>query len=133
MAENKYLAKISILLGQQGLLKNKDDLVNSFTRGRSTSRRDLTNQEAINLIAYLESGGSPEIMKAEVMKSKLISMAHEMHWKLPNGKIDMDRVNNWCEKFGYLKKKLDDYVYRELPKLLTQFEMGPYRDYLKKV
>ena len=133
MAEKKYLAKISILISQKGLQANKDDLVHSFTRGRSTSRKDLTNQEAINFIAYLESGGSQEIMKAEVMKNKIISLAHEMQWELPGGKVDMNRVNGWCAKFGYLHKVLDDHVYKELPKLITQFEQGPYKDYLRRV
>jgi len=47
-------------------------------------------------------------------------------------KLDMRRVNNWCLKYGYLHKLLDEYTYEELPKLVTQFE-EVYKDMLRKV
>lgn len=47
-------------------------------------------------------------------------------------KVDMDHVNAWCIKHGYLKKKLDNYTYSELPKLVSQFE-EVYRGYLRSI
>ena len=44
----------------------------------------------------------------------------------------MDKVDNWCIRYGYLGMPLDLYEEHELPRLVTQFEKA-YKDYLKKV
>jgi len=60
-----------------------------------------------------------------------------MGWQLPpdntgRRRVDMKRVDGWCVSFSYLKKKLDNYTYEELPKLVSQFELV-YTDYLNKI
>ena len=77
------------------------------------------------------------------MRGKILSRAHELGWHKKDAKgnvvrdratqkakIDFDRVNEWCVKYGYLSKKLDKYTYAELPKLLWQFQQY-YKQYLK--
>lgn len=89
----------------------------------------MTDQEARELIAYLENSRttpSPE----ERMRRKIISRAHEMGWKTPEGKADIERIDNWCLNYGYLKKKLNQYTYNELPKLVTIFEEKVYKQFL---
>lgn len=136
MPQQSYLAKIHILFKETGMLAFKRDIVSSFCSSGSESSRHLTDTEALELITYLDSlkvNKPTEIVAAHNMKLKLIAMAHELGWKMPNGKINIKSLDDWCLKFSYLRKKMDDYTYRELPKLITQFEQGPYRSFLKRI
>lgn len=112
----------------------KKDLVFSFTDGRSESSRDMTDQEAKEMINYLENiKTAPD--PADRMRKKIISQAREMHWeKRDNGKrvADMARVEAWVIKYGVLKKPLNDYKINELPALVTQFDKV-YKDFLNKL
>jgi hypothetical protein len=120
------------LLTKRGLLEQKGIIVYGFTNGRSESCKDLSFEEAAEMIDYLKSQDKTG-PGANKMRRKIISLAHEMHWHL-NGTqaIDMPRLNGWCQKYGYLHKKLNDYTYKELPKLLTQFQLL-YKDYLTNI
>ncbi len=121
------------LLTQTGLTPQKADLVSGFTNGRSDSSKDLTNEEAKKMIAYLNSTADIHNEKSNKMRRKIISLAHEMHWHLSGTqKIDMPRLNAWCVKFGYLKKELNKYRYNELTTLVTQFT-AVYNSYLSKL
>ena len=121
------------LLTQAGLHEQKATLVMSYTEGRSESSKDLTNVEAKLMIAHLANIANENGEASQKMRRRIISMAHEMHWHLTGTqKIDMERLNDWCCVFGYGKKVLNRYSYRELPKLVTQFEFV-YKDYLSKI
>lgn len=113
--------------------ENRAVIVDSITKGRSSSAGNLTFQEAIDVIKYLENmqkekkvDNSPE----NKMRRKILSICYEMQWS-ENGKIDWKRLNGWLLKYGYLKKPLNDYTYQELPKLITQFEQL-LKDYYAK-
>lgn len=112
--------------------EDKDDIIKDFTGGRTTSSRELTESEAVNLLAHLKKlGGTAN--RSDKMKKKIIRLAHEMNWKKEgSAKIDMKRINDWCIRSGYLHKKLDDYKYSELPKLVTQFE-NVHKDFINKL
>lgn len=130
---NQLNAQLNGLLNTTGLVSQKEALVLSATQGRSESRKDLTDSEAIGLINFLKQQPQPTA-KEDKMRKKIISMAHEMHWhSLVNGKWkpDMKRLNDWCIKSSYLKKELNKYTYNELPKLVTQFSKV-YASFLKK-
>lgn len=133
MSSPAQIAKIYTLLGAHGLRDEKENIVSAFTAGRTTSVRAMKDKEAAALIGHLVSL-DPLENSATKMRNKIISMAYEMRWTKPTGSgvhiIDMDHVNNWCKSHGYLKKRLDDYTYSELPKLVSQFE-EVYRSYLK--
>lgn len=123
------------LLNATGLLPQKEALVLSVTKERSSSRKDLTDSEAIELINWLKIQPQPTD-DSDKMRKKIISMAHECGWHnfdVSKGrwKIDMKRVNNWCVNYSYLKKELNKYSYEELPKLVTQFSKV-YRSFLEK-
>lgn len=127
----------------------KEELVHNFSGGRATSSNLLTVDQCNMLISYLKglcearketavpsrasgtgAGLSPSGLrpppqgedKANRMRRKCISICHEMGWKLENGKIDMRRVDEFCEKRGHGHKKLNFYSEKELPMLITQFE-----------
>jgi hypothetical protein len=124
------------LLNATKMIVQKEDLVYSFTGGRSTTSKELTYQEAGALITHLKT-----LDAAHKMRRKIISMAHEMGWQVrvssPNGGsrmgADMDAVNAWCKKYSFGKKPLNEYTTRELPRLVTQFEQGPYKHYLSHI
>jgi hypothetical protein len=100
-----------------------------FTGNRTDNISDLYKGEAISLIRHLKET-DPEERKAEVMRRKIISRAYEMGWITHNGKIDMKRIDEWCKNFSYLKKKLNQYQYKELPLLVSVFEEKIYKQFL---
>lgn len=135
MKRKSTLAQITVihtLLGKQGLKDEKRSIVLSFTAGRTDSVKEMRNEEAAALIGHLKSM-DPEEKSADKMRNKILSMAHEMGWRLPGTtRVDMGHVNGWMRSKSYLKKDLDAYRYGELPKLVSQFE-EVYKSFLSKV
>lgn len=121
---------IAVLLKKLNFLEQRADLIHVYTNGRSRSGADLKSSEAADLIRYLKSL-DPEEKAAEQMRRKIIAYAHEMKWYAEgSNKVDMVRLDNWCQKFSIRKKKLNQYLYNELPQLVTQFE-EVYKSFLK--
>ena len=61
------------------------------------------------------------------MRKRILSLCYEYGWvKFSEAKkrhqVDFDRLDAWMFRYGYLKKKLNQYKYAELPALVTQFE-----------
>lgn len=123
---------INVLMRKLGMETQSKTLVSSFSNGRETSRANLTIGEATDLIKWLKSQ-DPEEKKAETMRRKMISLAHEMNWREPGSfKVNMRSLDEWCVKYGYLHKKLNQYLYSELPKLVSQFE-GVHKSFLNGI
>lgn len=116
------ITAIYSLLAKAGLRDEKDNIVASFTNGRTDHVSEMLKEEAATLIGHLKSL-NPDEKRAQKMRGKILGMAHEMGWKFGG-------LNNWCLQRSYLKKKLDAYDYNELPRLVTQFEQV-YKSYLK--
>ncbi len=129
-ATPEQIKAISTLLSKNNLNDEKDSIVSAFSGGRTKSRKELKFNEAAALIGHFKSLDLTD-KRSDKMRNKILSMAHEVNWTI-KGYVDMDRINNWCIKFGHAHKKLDFYTYEELPKLVTQFE-EVYREYLSKV
>lgn len=126
-------SKIAVLINKLGLdIDTKEELIHTHTDGRTTSIRGLKMHEAIQVIQSLTGDQKPQNNPATKMRRKIMSMAHELGWELEGGKLDTKRLNDWCIKYGFGKKKLDDYTEYELTMLVTQFEQA-YVTYLKKV
>lgn len=122
LANNKQKGAIGALVAKLHLEENKADLVASFSGGRCTSSKDLYSEEANALITHLRSQ-DPDEIAADKMRKKMISLAHEAGYRIPGTKkVDMKRLDEWCKKYGYLHKSLDNYTLKELPLLITQFE-----------
>ena len=109
----------------------KQELVWSFSNQRTSSSRELNVHEAQALISYLKNL-DPKEVAAEKMRRKIISKAHKLRWELPDGKIDMQRVDGWCITYGGYGKKLNQHAYDELVQLVTAFDRV-YRHYISKV
>lgn len=114
------------IIGKLGLSKDeKQQLVEEVSYGRTDSSRELYVSEMNHLINHLQSivnSNGPD--PAFKMRRKIFSLCHEFGWEcLPESrKVDVQRLNNWMLKFGYLHKPLNSYTLQELPKLVTQFE-----------
>lgn len=125
LSKNKLIA-INTLVSKYGIDKDtKAMMVEGFSLGRCSSTKDLYDEEATLMLQYLQQN-DPNRAAIEKMKGKIFYYCHEMSWTIlkPTGKrvVDMKRLDEWCKSRSYLKKKLDWYSYKELPKLVTQFE-----------
>lgn len=116
-------------LTKTGMQGRRHAICYQFSGGRTESSRELGDNEMLAAIKELEAS-LLELDKANTMRRKIISMAHELAWKTPTGKIDMKRVDAWCVKYGYLDKALNKYTLAELPKLVTAFEIF-YNKFIK--
>lgn len=119
MADSK---RIYTLFSRAGIT-DKDtqrDVIAGFTGGRTEHTSQMKPAEAANLVRYLETTArkSPEVR----MRRKIIHLAHLIGWKDKAGKANTARIDNWCIKYGQFHKPLNDHSYKELVKLLTQFE-----------
>jgi hypothetical protein len=142
------LAKIHILLAQMNLDKDKEykaDLVQQYTQNRETSTAKLTWKEAQDMIADLTRAAGPnpptssggktltaDDLKADAKRKRILHYAHLMGHELRDGKVDMEWVNGWCQKYGYLHKELNAYLLPELSKLVWQME-ETYKHFLKSI
>ncbi|MBS1783172.1 MAG: hypothetical protein JSS78_08900 [Bacteroidetes bacterium] len=125
------------MIAKLHLQGQKEIIVLGASQQRTTSTKELTSEEAKGLIQYLKKQDAQE-QRAETMRRKIISRAHEMRWHtaetkdLPRNyrKVDMPRLDDWMLKSSYLHKKLNQYRYSELPALVTQFEQV-YKSFLK--
>lgn len=126
-------------LARKGLMKVKEDIIRGASGGRTSSTAGLTMEEARSLLMALNSD-RPEPAN-DLMIRKMMAQAHEMGWVKKvkrvgkSGNIeevkDYSILYGWIEKYGYLKKPLRDYSYKELPKLVGQLEKV-YNGYLNK-
>jgi hypothetical protein len=139
----EQLKKLHVLFRQTGI--EEDDrrwMISLYSNHRTQSSRDLYLGEASRLIRDLLAQ-NPQLVAADKMRKKILSMAHDLGWELegsrhitargnPQGAVDMERINNWCVKYGHGHKALDAYTYEELPRLVSQFE-AMYTGVLKRV
>lgn len=109
----------------------KAALIFSFSDGRTETTPELYFEEAHALIKWLKEELKLPDTPKDRMARAILSLAHEMNWRI-KGKVDINRVNTWCIKYGYLHKKFNDYDETELPTLLTQFQRAN-KDYHKGI
>lgn len=111
----------------------KQQLVLEHSQHRTTHISELTAQEgrklATSLLITLEL--FKQFREASRMKRKIFYYARQMGW-LNGNEVDYKRIDEWCKKYGYLHKRLNQYAASELPRLVTQFEQV-YRDFMKKL
>lgn len=131
-------------LYRHGLMYDKENIIDSFTNGRTGSISEMTLDEARELLmAFNSPAENKNTDDKGPMIRKLFAMAHEMGWirKVQavdeKGAIieknDNTKVYDWVTKYGYKKTELRRYTYKELPKLLSQFEFNIYKPYLKAI
>lgn len=129
----KQLRLAHFLINQLGLNEQKGNIVAGFSKGRTTHFKELDKTEALECIKWLSDKQSQPGNK---MRNKIFFYCHQMGWTKINasGKVVADgaRFDLWALKYSYLRKKLNQYTYEELPKLVSQFE-GVYKSFLKSI
>lgn len=133
LATPAQIKMLHVLKGKHGMDdETYRNMIHEASNGRTTTSKELTQTEAFKLLDGL-ARETPEAKSADKMRKKIIGLARECGWINDQNKADMERINWWCQKYGYMKKPLNDYSLTELPKLVSQFEFGPYKDHLNKV
>ena len=122
---------IRAMLAKLHLTDQKAAMVSGLTGGRTESLKELSVQEGTLLIRHLKTL-DPEEQKADTMRRKIIYLARCMHWETPEGKADMQRIDGWMLKYSHGKKKLSQYQYKDLPRVLDQFEQV-YKTFVKSL
>ena len=56
-----------------------------------------------------------------IMRRKILALFYKMNYRA-NGKTDVNRVNEWCLKYGKFKKSLNKHNREELTQLVSQVE-----------
>jgi hypothetical protein len=136
----QQIIQFNTLVHKQNLTNQKAQMVGGATNGRTESSGKLYYNEAADLIKQLQAMQPVQQWKpkpGELQRRKIIAIAYNMHWEIPNPKggkpiADMKRINDWCIKFGFGHKKLNDYTVQELPKLVSIFEIV-YKQFLKGI
>lgn len=118
------IKKIHTLLGQRGLLDEKRTLIHSFSNGRTDSTKELTIDEAGQMINYL-MGTNGDTEKRKEMYRVIYGLAFSMD--IIYGDTDDDyhmnvaKLNVFCRERGTVKKNLTEQSLTELNKTHRQF------------
>ena len=137
------IKKIHVLLNQKDLMDQKQVIVNAFSDGRTTSTKDLTCNEARQLIDKLQEHTPLSDAEAQEIREKarnLFRAIYGIAWKMDiiYGETDDDyhmnvaKLNMFCRQRGTVKKNLSDMNMEEMKKTHRQFE-AMYNKFKKKV
>ncbi len=133
----KYFAIEKRLKAMPGFDIERSEMIEEFTSGKKSSLKDLTETEYREFCTSIQKLiNNPQPSKADwqntpanIMRRKIIGLCVKMGW-VNGSKADLQRIQSWVLKYGYLKKELNTYTESELPKLVSQAEMM-YADFLK--
>ena len=137
------IIQFNTLIHKLNLTQQKATMIGGATKGRTESSAKLYQHEATELIKQLQNMQPVQPVQqwkakpGEQQRRKIIAIAYNMGWEIPNPKggkpkADMNRINDWCIKFGFGHKKLNDYTESELPTLVSVFEKV-YKEYLNAI
>ncbi len=132
---NKYKAYFAIekKLRATGWYGDRAELIESFTNGRKSSLRELTDREYKTFIAFLTTSGkqvaedtgwqnSPE----NKMRRKVYSLfVYKMHYT----PLEFQK---WIVKYGKFHKPLQEHTHDELVELVSQAEKV-YQSYINEI
>ena len=138
---SKYAAYFAVekqVMQQTGNSLDREDLIAQFTDNRKSSLSDLTAFEYKEFLNWLKTAFKPK-PKADWqdtpenrMRRKIISLFMHMRYTLPNGKADMDKINDWCIKYSLTHKPLNDNNATDLTRIVTQAQFV-YKSFLKNL
>lgn len=115
------IQKLHVLLNKLGIIDEKQQIVYNTTEGRTTSSKELSFDEARQLIMSLS-----EYDPKERIKSLVFSLAYKAG--IIYGSTDTDKkintakLNLFIREKGTIKKNLNEMDYSELIKTHRQFE-----------
>jgi len=114
---------------------NRAELILTYTQGRKNSLKELSDLEYklfCQWLSQLVSGKEAEHARqnspANKMRRKVIALFAKMEY-VNDDRADMQRIDQWCIKYGQFHKRLNDHTAQELIKLTAQVEQV-YKSYL---
>lgn len=115
------LKLIHVLLNEAGLMERKQELIQSFTSGRTISCRDMYMTEAKELIEWLK--GTTEC-KGMIRHIWFLSYNMGIIEKGDNNEQAMNaaKLDAFCKQYGSVKKPLGEQSISELKRTVNQFE-----------
>lgn len=105
---------------------DRADLIADFTNQQKTSLSQLSEWEFKEFLKHLKTKfkiNSDQKWKhtpENKMRRAIISIFKEMGYVKVNGSADMEKIDNWCLKYGVTHKLLNDNNKAELQQLVTQ-------------
>lgn len=118
---NKQLQKLHIMLKQLGLNDDKEHIVFDASGGRTKSSKELTINEARNLISELSEHDPDDRMRRKVYA--LAYDANIIYGDTPADKrMNTAKLNMFLLSHGSIKKDLNKMTHKELVKTVSQFE-----------
>ena len=123
MLDKKYIKIIRTILSKKGIDEDqKEEMVMQVTGNRTASIRQMYTGQAISMIKALNKETDQYKETRSRLKRKVLALAHEMGWEHESGKVDMGRVNRYCQTRGAGKKVFNWYSNSELQTLIIQFQ-----------
>jgi hypothetical protein len=140
---NTQIRIFNSILNRKGLREHKQDIVFEYTEGRTTSTKEMYEEEIQKFIDTHNQTSNisqkrnvrpfrktvddyeqgEEERQSNTMRRKIIGICREaFDMNTEADKADMKSIYACVEKLGYLKKNLNSYTYEELITLVTQFE-----------
>jgi hypothetical protein len=135
------LRKLHAILANRDLMEVKPQLVYKHTAGRTMSSKEMTEDELDKLIQSLNSDAKsmkdvntltvprpqhfPSADPAEVrMLKKLWAICYQANIVELGGSYgrNYDLLSTWAEKYGHLKKPVNEYKGKDLQKLVSLAE-----------
>ena len=124
---------VRTLLVKAGAAEYKEDIILSHTGGRTAHISEMTYAECQDVVKTLQPMAPGYKNEKDLMRRKILSIAHELNWELPGtGYVDMRRVNDWCLKYTGAKKPFNALSVQELNKAVTGIIIY-YDDFLKGI
>jgi hypothetical protein len=113
----KLNSTLHALLGETELMSQKGNLIAGMTKGRTESSKEMTDFEARELIAYLQSERGKMYVDRDKKRKKLIALAFSIG-------ENTGFVIGWAEKYGVngVKRKFNQYTKQELHLLIDKFQ-----------
>ena len=114
------MQKLHVLFNQLGLMDSKVEFVYNVSGGRATSTKDLTMDEARQLIEHLAKFDGND-----KMRKKVFALAYEagIIWgDTPDDKkMNAAKLDKFLKERGAVKKSLNSLTKEELIKVVNQF------------
>lgn len=115
------LSKLHCMLSQLGMLDNKKELIRHFTNGRTESSRDLTIDEARDLIGQL-CANDPRQRHVKAIWSLAYSAGIIYGDSVDDNNMNAAKLNLFLRSRGTVKKDLSKMTLEEVKKVHRQFE-----------
>lgn len=115
------LKMIHVLLNELSIMDRKPDLVYSFSNGRTESSRELSLQEAKEIIEFLKNAE-----ENKRLINRIWHIAYELKIIVSGDKNEMSmnaaKLDAFCKQRGSVKKSIREQSINELKKTIKQFE-----------